>query len=86
MEMSRVSLGTMLFGTTLNKSESFSILDKFYELGGRALDTAQMYPVPCTKEKIGFTERIIGEWLTSNNLRSKLLISCLLYTSDAADE
>ena len=75
MEMSRVSLGTMLFGTTLNKSESFSILDKFYELEGRALDTAQMYPVPCTKEKIGFTERIIGEWLTSNNLRSELLIS-----------
>ena len=70
MQISRVSLGTMLFGTTLNKIDSFSMLDEFYDLGGRVIDTAQMYPVPCSKEKIGLTEKIIGEWLISNNLRS----------------
>ena len=59
----------MLLGTTLNKSDSFSISDEFYDLGGRVIDTAQMYPVPCSKEKIGLTEKIIGEWLISNNLR-----------------
>ena len=63
MQISRVSLGTMLFGTTLNKIDSFSMLDEFYDLGGRVIDTAQMYPVPCSKEKIGLTEKIIGEWL-----------------------
>ena len=75
MQIPRVSLGTMLFGTTLNKSDSFSILDEFYDLGGRVIDTAQMYPVPCSKEKIGLTEKIIGEWLISNNLRSEFFIS-----------
>ncbi len=75
MNLSRVSLGTMLFGSSLNKNESFAILDKFYELGGRVIDTAQMYPVPCNEKRIGLTEKIIGEWMDINNVKSEFFIS-----------
>ena len=75
MNLSRVSLGTMLFGSSLDQSNSFSLLDEFYKLGGRAIDTAQMYPVPCKEINIGITEKIIGEWISKNNLKSQFFIS-----------
>lgn len=75
MNLSRVSLGTMLFGSLISKEKSFSLLDSFYKYGGRAIDTAQMYPVPCTKNKIGLSELIIGEWIEKNNVRANLFIS-----------
>ena len=75
MNLSRVSLGTMLFGSLLDQKNSFSLLDEFYKLGGRVIDTAQMYPVPCKEKNIGITEKIIGEWLSKNNLKSEFFIS-----------
>ncbi|KGF91729.1 MULTISPECIES: aldo/keto reductase [Prochlorococcus] len=75
MNLSRVSLGTMLFGSLISKENSFSLLDAFHSYGGRAIDTAQMYPVPCTKNKIGLSELIIGEWIEINNVRTNLFIS-----------
>ena len=73
----RLSLGTMLFGEQLSKDESFDIIDHFVNKGNYKFDTAQMYPVPCKKEKLYFTEEIIGEWLNSisNSKKSKIKVS-----------
>ena len=40
----------------MNKETSFKILDKFVELGGNFIDTANVYSE-------GQSEEIIGEWM-----------------------
>ena len=40
----------------MNKETSFKILDKFVELGGNFVDTANVY-------NEGQSEEIIGEWM-----------------------
>ncbi|MFD3413330.1 aldo/keto reductase [Streptomyces cyaneofuscatus] len=40
---SALSLGTLPFGTTVDKETSFAALDRFVEAGGTLLDTADNY-------------------------------------------
>ena len=46
----------ILSGNNVNKETSFKILDKFVELGGNFIDTANVYSE-------GQSEEIIGEWM-----------------------
>ena len=39
----QIALGAMYFGTRQDRDQSFAILDRFAELGGRWLDTADNY-------------------------------------------
>lgn len=57
----KIVLGTMNFGKSdwgINKKESFSILDTYYDEGYRTLDTSNFYAK-------GNSEKIIGEWIES---------------------
>lgn len=58
-----ITLGTMNFGKSdwgLSKSLSFEILDTFFSLGYKKLDTSNFYAQ-------GNSEKIIGEWLSINS-------------------
>ncbi|WP_345218288.1 aldo/keto reductase [Georgenia halophila] len=77
MPTPQLVLGTMYFGTRLDDAESFALLDRFVEAGGRWLDTADCY---CFWEAEsghgGQSEAVIGRWLAANpSMRSEVRIS-----------
>lgn len=68
-----ISLPKLVFGTgnlsDYTKKESyFALLDAFYAVGGRCIDTARYYGH-------GVAERVIGEWMKSRSIpRNQLII------------
>lgn len=76
-KVSRICLGSMNFGEIdpkfgdrpgqLNQEEAHKILDRYYELGGNCIDTANFFP--WFGSKAGESERIIGEWLNKSNVQ-----------------
>ena len=69
IEVSRVCLGTMTWGTQNNQQDADAQIDYALERGINFMDTAEMYSVPPTKESYGGTETIIGNWLARNPSR-----------------
>ena len=55
---SKILLGTAYFGETISEEEAFAIMDAYYEMGGRHLDTARLYAN-------GEAEKVVGKWLVS---------------------
>ncbi|WP_213981914.1 aldo/keto reductase [Sphingomonas sp. dw_22] len=68
-------LGGNVFGWTIDKGESFRILDRFAEAGGVMIDTADAYSAWVPGNKGGESETIIGEWLEQSGKRDKVLIA-----------
>lgn len=70
--LSRVCLGTGALGdrglTGEGREWAFSILDAYYCLGGRFLDTANIYG-RWGKDNCNASERVIGMWLSDRNIR-----------------
>lgn len=73
LRVSPICLGTMTFGTTVEKNEAFKIMDMAYENGINFFDTAEIYPVPPDAKTFGITEEIVGEWLQSKNRDSVII-------------
>jgi len=76
IKVSNLCLGTMTFGTAseafsfpgnTDVAQSHAILDRFHELGGNFIDTANIYTD-------GRSEEIIGSWLKKHN-RSDFVIA-----------
>ena len=61
-------LGTMTFGAESDESTSHSILDHYYEEGGRFVDTADVYST-------GASEEIVGRWLLSRSTRDQIVLT-----------
>ena len=68
-------LGGNVFGFTADEGTSFAILDRFYEGGGRMIDTAQGYSVWVPGHVGGESETVIGKWLASRGVRSEMRIA-----------
>ena len=76
LKVCRITLGSMNFGEIddsfgsrpgqLNEAEAHKILDKYVELGGNCIDTANFFP--WFGAKAGESERIIGNWLKKLDL------------------
>lgn len=58
--VSTLCLGTMTFGSETDEEGSFAQLDRFVEVGGNFIDTANVYSG-------GESEAIIGRWLASRH-------------------
>ena len=56
LRVSELSLGAMTFGRETTEGDSFKILDRFVEMGGNFIDTADVYSA-------GTSEEILGRWL-----------------------
>ncbi|MFC4255636.1 aldo/keto reductase [Altererythrobacter xixiisoli] len=67
-------LGGNVFDFTADVDTSFAILDRFYEAGGRMVDTAQGYSVWVPGHVGGESEAVIGQWLTSRGVRADMRI------------
>lgn len=63
LQVSRLCLGTMIFGLQSDEPTSVAILDKAAEGGITFLDTADVYPLGGDLSTVGRTEEIIGRWL-----------------------
>src|SRR5260370_33361745 len=69
LQVSRLCLGTMIFGSQRDQSEAFAIMNMAAELGIAFIDVADVYPVPPLSETWGRTEAIVGAWLQGNRER-----------------
>ena len=70
----RVTLGTMQMGEEVSEEISFKILNYYIKQGLYKIDTAQMYPIPSSKNNFKLTEKILGKWINSLGLYERNLI------------
>ena len=75
IKVSKICLGTMTWGNQNNKSDSFKQMDYALDRGVNFFDTAELYPVPASKETQGITSRYIGEWLNKRQSRDKVVLA-----------
>ncbi|ELU14122.1 hypothetical protein CAPTEDRAFT_157900 [Capitella teleta] len=82
LKVSNLCLGTMLFGPSkagrpsCTESESHALMDRYVELGGNFIDTADMY-------QNGVSEEIIGRWLKKQKRESLVLTTKFGRTMDS---
>jgi 1-deoxyxylulose-5-phosphate synthase len=77
LRVSRLSLGTMLFGSQCDEPAAFAILDAAAEAGIDFLDTADVYPVPVDPGTRGRSEEIVGRWLRGRRDRFVVATKCV---------
>ena len=63
-----LALGGAVFGWTLPSGRSTDLLDRFVELGGTFIDTADSYAS-------GMSEQIIGKWMRERGIRDQITVS-----------
>ncbi len=73
LKVSHICLGTMTFGSGADKDTSFALMDRFIELGGNFLDTANVYSG-------GKSEEIVGQWMQARNNRDKIVLATKVYS------
>jgi len=77
LKVSRLCLGTMNFGPYTSEEESFKIMNRALELGINFFDTANVYG---WEKGVGFTEQIIGRWLSEDkSRRDKIVLATKVY-------
>ncbi len=88
LEVSRLCLGTMNFGTETSEAESFRIMDRALEHGINFFDTANVYGrifwdnsrSPLFQRGEGVTEQIIGRWFAQGGgRRDKVVLATKVY-------
>jgi aryl-alcohol dehydrogenase-like predicted oxidoreductase len=71
------ALGGTLFGWTLDRTESWEILDYFYfDLEQRVIDTADSYSQWKSGNQGGESETIIGDWIKSRRINRDEVFIC----------
>jgi aryl-alcohol dehydrogenase-like predicted oxidoreductase len=73
LKVSRICLGTMTFGGGADEEISFKLMDRFLELGGTFLDTADQYSA-------GLSEQIVGRWIADRGVRDQVVLATKVYS------
>jgi aryl-alcohol dehydrogenase-like predicted oxidoreductase len=71
LTLSRLTLGTMMFGGQTNEADSFGIMDSALEHGMKSFATANGY-------NPGESEKIVGKWIAGR--RSKIVLATKVFT------
>ncbi|MEM7041164.1 MAG: aldo/keto reductase, partial [Bacteroidota bacterium] len=76
LKVSRLCMGTMNFSTQVDQPTTNAILDAAFDVGYDFFDTAEMYPVPTTDNKVlqGTPEVWLGQWMAGKP-RDKVIIA-----------
>jgi aryl-alcohol dehydrogenase-like predicted oxidoreductase len=74
-EVSALCLGTMYFGSRTDEEASWELLDRYYEAGGRFLDTANKYATWVEDYDEPKSEPLLGEWIEERGVREELTIA-----------
>ena len=72
LKVSRICLGTMTFGSGADEATSFALMDRFAELEGTFLDTANVY-------NAGLSEEIVGRWIKERGVRDQIVLATKVY-------
>lgn len=76
LQVSELCLGTMTYGTQTAEEDAHRQMDMAVDHGINIFDSAELYPVnPVTKERLGDSERIVGNWLARSGRRNEVLIA-----------
>ena len=75
LKVSELCLGTMTFGQQNTEEDGFKQLARAVDAGINFIDTAEMYPIPPSKESCGKTEAFIGNWLQKTGRRDNLIVA-----------
>lgn len=75
LELSPVCLGGNVFGWTADETQSFAVLDAYFEAGGNFIDTADMYGSWVPGNVGGESEIIIGKWMASRGIRDQVAVA-----------
>src|SRR5690606_22190782 len=78
LQVSPIAFGGNVFGWTLDRRQSFRILDAFVDAGFNFIDTADTYSTWVPGNQGGESETIIGEWLKQRSKRDDLIIATKL--------
>jgi aryl-alcohol dehydrogenase-like predicted oxidoreductase len=76
VKVSRLCLGTMNFGPETSEDDSFAIMDRALDLGINFFDTADVYG---WKVGEGWTEQIVGRWLSQGGRREKVVLATKVF-------
>jgi aryl-alcohol dehydrogenase-like predicted oxidoreductase len=80
--VSRIGLGTMDFGFTIDEATSFAVLDAAVEAGISHVDTADVYGGPQSADMpkgYGVSEEVIGRWLRRSGRRDDIVLATKVY-------
>src|SRR6476646_612567 len=80
--VSRIGLGTMNFGYTVDEATSFAVMDAAIEEGINFFDTADVYGGPQTpdmKKGYGIAEQTVGRWLQRSGHRDDIVLATKVY-------
>ncbi len=77
LRVSRLCLGTMIFGSQLDEDAAFAVMDRAVGVGIDFLDLADVYPVPPSPDAWGRTEEIVGRWLRSRRPAVAVATKCV---------
>ena len=71
--VSKICMGTMTFGKEADQEMSYKIMDRFMELGGNFIDTADQY-------SMGVSEEVVGGWIKARGVRDEVILATKCYT------
>ena len=80
--VSRMGLGTMNFGYTVDEPSSFAIMDAAIDAGINFFDTADVYGGPQSpdmKKGYGIAEETVGRWLHRSGHRDDIVLATKVY-------
>jgi aryl-alcohol dehydrogenase-like predicted oxidoreductase len=76
VRVSRLALGCMIMGTRTPEDEAFRILDRYLELGGDLLDTANCYAWWLRHgSQGGESEELLGRWFARSGARDRVFLA-----------
>ncbi|MBL4597389.1 MAG: aldo/keto reductase [Rhizobiaceae bacterium] len=76
LNVSRLCLGSMTWGTQNTIEEGHEQIDYAVDHGVNFIDTAEMYPVnPISKETQGASEVVIGDWFEKTGRRNDMVLA-----------
>ncbi|MGE0828958.1 MAG: aldo/keto reductase [Hyphomonadaceae bacterium] len=75
LEITPLMFGGNVFGWTADQATSELILDAFVDLGGDAIDTADVYSAFAPPNQGGESETVIGHWLKKSGKRARVIIA-----------
>jgi aryl-alcohol dehydrogenase-like predicted oxidoreductase len=80
--VSRLGLGTMNFGYTVDEADSFAVMDAAVDAGVNYFDTADVYGGPQSpdmKQGYGISEETVGRWLQHSGHRDDIILATKVY-------
>ncbi len=72
--VSKICLGTNIFGWTTSTTETYAVLDAYLAGGGNFIDTADVYSVWVDGHSGGEAESLIGAWMSARGNRDQVVI------------